>query len=119
MHDEWCRLPEVTCQAIHRARTRGGRIIAVGTTSERTLESAASATGIPLSPWEGRTRLFIRPGHQFRSVDGLLTNFHLPGSTLLVLVAALAGYDLIMEAYRQAITERYRFYSYGDAMLIL
>ena len=119
MHDEWCRLPEVTCQAIHHARTRGGRIIAVGTTSVRTLESAASATGIPLRPWEGRTRLFIRPGHQFRSVDGLLTNFHLPGSTLLVLVAALAGYDLIMEAYRQAITERYRFYSYGDAMLIL
>jgi S-adenosylmethionine:tRNA ribosyltransferase-isomerase len=83
------------------------------------LESAAAAAGIPLTSWQGRTSLFIQPGFQFQVVDCLLTNFHLPGSTLLVLVAALAGYDLIMEAYRQAIAERYRFYSYGDAMLII
>ena len=74
---------------------------------------------LSLQPWQGRTSLFIQPGYQFQAVDCLLTNFHLPGSTLLVLVAAMAGYDLIMDAYRQAIAERYRFYSYGDAMLIV
>jgi S-adenosylmethionine:tRNA ribosyltransferase-isomerase len=76
-------------------------------------------SGNLLQPWQGRTNLFIQPGYKFQAVDCLLTNFHLPGSTLLVLVAAMAGYDLIMEAYRQAISERYRFYSYGDAMLIV
>ena len=90
---------------------------AVGTTSVRTLEAAFANCG-HIGTWEGRTRLFIRPGYQFQVVDRLLTNFHLPGSTLLVLVAALAGYDLTMEAYRKAIEQRYRFYSYGDAMLI-
>ena len=119
MHEEWCRLPQTTCARIAEAKAERGRLVAVGTTSVRTLESAALANGLPLVPWEGRTRLFIRPGYKFQSVDSLLTNFHLPGSTLLVLVAALAGYDLIMEAYRQAVAERYRFYSYGDAMLIL
>lgn len=122
MHEEWCRLPEETCRRIHEQKSQNGRIIAVGTTSVRTLESAAAATivsGGTLQPWQGRTSLFIRPGYQFQIVDCLLTNFHLPGSTLLVLVAAMAGYDLIMEAYRQAIAERYRFYSYGDAMLIV
>lgn len=119
MHEEWCRLPAAACEAVAASKQQGGRIVAVGTTSVRTLESAAGANGLPLNPWEGRTRLFIRPGHSFQAVDLLLTNFHLPGSTLLVLVAALAGYDLIMEAYRQAIEHRYRFYSYGDAMLIL
>ena len=119
MHEEWCRLPAETCTAVNSAKQRGGRVVAVGTTSVRTLESAAGVHGIPLQPWEGRTQLFIRPGFRFQSVDSLLTNFHLPGSTLLVLVAALAGYELIMEAYRQAIAQRYRFYSYGDAMLIL
>ena len=119
MHEEWCRLPQTACDAIAVSKQTAGRAVAVGTTSVRTLETAARAVGLPLSPWEGRTNLFIRPGFPFRVVDGLLTNFHLPGSTLLVLVAALAGYDLIMEAYRQAIAERYRFYSYGDAMLIL
>ena len=108
-----------TSNRIAAAKADGGRVVAVGTTSIRTLESAAIAGGVPLVPWEGRTRLFIRPGYKFQSVDCLLTNFHLPGSTLLVLVAALAGYDLMIEAYRQAIAERYRFYSYGDAMLIL
>lgn len=139
MHDEWCRLPQSAVDHIATTRQGQGRVVAVGTTSVRTLEAAAAAVSpadhtasaenagpagsgsrpLPLAAWQGRTRLFIRPGHQFQVVDGLLTNFHLPGSTLLVLVAALAGYDLIMEAYRQAIQHRYRFYSYGDAMLIL
>ena len=119
MHEEWCRLPQETSAAVAEARQHQGRVVAVGTTSIRTLESAAVAGGIPLTSWQGRTSLFIQPGFQFQVVDCLLTNFHLPGSTLLVLVAALAGYDLIMEAYRQAIAERYRFYSYGDAMLIV
>jgi S-adenosylmethionine:tRNA ribosyltransferase-isomerase len=119
MHEEWCRLPDEACRAILGSRSAAGRTIAVGTTSIRTLESAALATGKILVPWEGRTDLFIRPGFSFQVVHGLLTNFHLPGSTLLVLVSALAGYELIMEAYRQAISSRYRFYSYGDAMLIL
>lgn len=122
MHEEWCRLPPETCDMIDQTRQRQGRVVAVGTTSIRTLESAAQATmgsGGPLQPWQGRTSLFIQPGYNFQAVDCLLTNFHLPGSTLLVLVAAMAGYDLIMEAYRQAIADRYRFYSYGDAMLIV
>lgn len=122
MHEEWCRLPPDTCETVHQTKKRQGRVVAVGTTSVRTLESAALATmvsGGPLQPWQGRTSLFIQPGYSFQAVDCLLTNFHLPGSTLLVLVAAMAGYDLIMEAYRQAIAERYRFYSYGDAMLIV
>ncbi len=119
MHEEWCRLPQETSAAVAEAKQHRGRVVAVGTTSIRTLESAAAAAGIPLTSWQGRTSLFIQPGFQFQVVDCLLTNFHLPGSTLLVLVAALAGYDLIMEAYRQAIAERYRFYSYGDAMLII
>jgi S-adenosylmethionine:tRNA ribosyltransferase-isomerase len=119
MHEEWCRLPQSTCDRIHDAKSRHGRILAVGTTSIRTLESSAGIQGLPLKAWEDRTDLFIRPGYSFHVVDGLLTNFHLPGSTLIVLVAAFAGYDLIMEAYQQAIRERYRFYSYGDAMLIL
>ena len=122
MHEEWCRLPSDTCDRVIQTRQRPGRVIAVGTTSVRTLESAAQATmgsGNLLQPWQGRTNLFIQPGYRFAAVDCLLTNFHLPGSTLLVLVAAMAGYDLIMEAYRQAISERYRFYSYGDAMLIV
>lgn len=119
MHEEWCRLPQACATAISETRHRSGRIIAVGTTCVRTLESAAMACSDFPSPWEGRTSLFIRPGFQFRAVDCLLTNFHLPGSTLLVLVSAMTGYDLLMEAYRQAVAEKYRFFSYGDAMLIL
>ena len=117
MHDEWCRLSSGTCHAISETKSTGHRVLAVGTTTVRTLESAYAACG-RTEPWEGRTRLFIRPGYQFQVIDRLLTNFHLPGSTLLVLVAALAGYELTMEAYRKAIEARYRFYSYGDAMLI-
>lgn len=117
MHEEWCRLSSGTCHAISETKSTGHRVLAVGTTTVRTLESAYAACG-RTEPWEGRTRLFIRPGYQFQVIDRLLTNFHLPGSTLLVLVAALAGYELTMEAYRKAIEAHYRFYSYGDAMLI-
>ena len=118
MHDEWCRLSPDACHAIAETKSTGHRVLAVGTTTVRTLESAFAACG-HIQPWDGRTQLFIRPGFEFQVIDRLLTNFHLPGSTLLVLVAALAGYELTMEAYRKAIEARYRFYSYGDAMLIL
>lgn len=119
MHEEWCRLPETAAVAI-RDRSPAGRLVAVGTTSVRTLEAAAAATGAQFpAAWEGRTALFIRPGYEFRAVQGLLTNFHLPGSTLLALVAAFAGFDLVMDGYLRAIEKQYRFYSYGDAMLIL
>ncbi len=117
MHFEYAELPASTVEAIHRTRQRGGRVIAVGTTAVRTLESVAD-TG-PLRAWSGETNLFIRPPYEFQVVNALVTNFHLPKSTLLVLVSALAGRDLILEAYRQAIAERYRFFSYGDAMLIV
>jgi len=117
MHFESGEVPASTVEAIERTRQRGGRVIAVGTTAVRTLESVASSG--PLRPWSGETNLFIRPPYQFQVVDALVTNFHLPKSTLLVLVSALAGRDLMLEAYRQAIVERYRFFSYGDAMLIV
>ena len=117
MHFESGEVPASTVEAIERTRQGGGRVIAVGTTAVRTLESVAQSG--PLRPWSGETNLFIRPPYQFQVVDALVTNFHLPKSTLLVLVSALAGRDLILEAYRQAIAERYRFFSYGDAMLIL
>ncbi len=117
MHDEWCRLPSDAAEAIAVTKSNGHHVTAVGTTTVRTLESAFLACG-QLQSWDGRTQLFIRPSYPFQVIDRLLTNFHLPGSTLLVLVAALAGYELTMEAYRKAIEERYRFYSYGDAMLI-
>ncbi len=118
MHEEWCRLPEDAVRKL-KSRPAAARTVAVGTTSVRTLESAALQLPDFPAAWEGRTSLFIQPGFQFHAVDALLTNFHLPGSTLIVLVAAFAGFDLVMEAYRQAIEQRYRFYSYGDAMLIL
>jgi S-adenosylmethionine:tRNA ribosyltransferase-isomerase len=117
MHSEWCEIGESAVRTIQEARGHGGRVIAVGTTSVRTLETVA-ASG-ELRPWSGTTSIFIRPPFQFRVVDGLLTNFHLPRSTLFVLVATLAGLDHIQATYRAAIRERYRFYSYGDAMLIL
>jgi S-adenosylmethionine:tRNA ribosyltransferase-isomerase len=117
MHSEWCELPAETAEKLNATRAAGGRIVAVGTTSVRTLESAA-ADG-ELRPWRGDTRLFIRPPYKFRAVDALLTNFHLPRSTLLVLVSAFAGLDFVKAAYAEAINARYRFYSYGDAMLIL
>lgn len=117
MHSEWCEVTQSAFDELTAARQQGGRIVCVGTTSVRTLEAAAQVT--TKEAWSGSTDLFIKPGFQFQLVDQLLTNFHLPGSTLIVLVAALAGYDLTMEAYRKAVENKYRFYSYGDAMLIL
>ncbi len=117
MHSEWAELSAEAVDRLRERRASDGRIVAVGTTSARTLESAA--TSGTLQPFAGETRLFIRPGHVFRGLDALITNFHLPRSSLLVLVAALAGEELVREAYAEAIRLRYRFYSYGDAMLIL
>ena len=116
MHGEWYEVPQATVDAITAARASGGRVLAVGTTTLRALESAAG--GGELACGRGETRLFILPGYRFRVVERLITNFHLPKSTLLMLVSAFAGMDNIRRAYRHAIGERYRFYSYGDAMLI-
>jgi S-adenosylmethionine:tRNA ribosyltransferase-isomerase len=113
MHSEWYDVPTTTQQAIANARERGARVVAVGTTTVRTLESWASCGQAC-----GDTRIFITPGFRFQQVDLLLTNFHLPRSTLLMLVSAFAGYDRIMDLYRHAIAQRYRFFSYGDAMLL-
>lgn len=117
MHAERYRIPAATVAAIDAARARGGRIIAIGTTSLRALESAADESGC-VREGSGETRLFIMPGYRFRVVDRLLTNFHLPKSTLLMLVSAFAGYETIRAAYAHAIARRYRFFSYGDAMLL-
>ncbi|MEX0842917.1 MAG: tRNA preQ1(34) S-adenosylmethionine ribosyltransferase-isomerase QueA [Gemmatimonadota bacterium] len=118
MHGEFWEVPPEAAEAVARTREGGGRVWAVGTTVVRTLESAA-APGGELRAGRGETRLFISPGYRFRVVDALVTNFHLPRSTLLMLVAALAGHANVMAAYRAAIEERYRFYSYGDAMAVL
>jgi len=117
MHAERFSVPETTAAAIGAARAAGGRIVAVGTTSLRTLESAADDEGL-VRPGSGETRLFITPGYRFRVVDRLVTNFHLPRSTLLMLVSAFAGVERIRRAYAHAIAARYRFFSYGDAMLL-
>jgi S-adenosylmethionine:tRNA ribosyltransferase-isomerase len=117
MHAEWGVLSSATAQRIAGAKREGGRIIAVGTTSLRLLESAAAEDG-EIGPFAGETRLFITPGYRFRAIDMLLTNFHLPRSTLLMLVAALAGLDRIKSAYAHAVASGYRFFSYGDACLI-
>lgn len=117
LHAERVQVDESVCQAVRAARAAGKRVIAIGTTSARALE-AASASG-EIAPFEGETELFIVPGYAFRSVDALLTNFHLPRSSLLVLVSAFAGHERIMAAYRHAVQARYRFFSYGDAMLLL
>lgn len=123
MHAERYDIPQETARAVNDTRQRGGRVIAVGTTTTRALEGAAAhgAAGSQalLEPGRGVTSLFITPGFRFRVIDGLVTNFHLPKSTLLVLVSAFAGSDFIRQAYRQAVDRRYRFFSYGDAMLIL
>ena len=116
MHHEYCEIDARACDRINMTRRRGGRVIAVGTTVVRTLETAAASGR--LGPYCGETNLFITPGYRFRVVDALLTNFHLPESTLLMLVCAFAGYRQVMAAYRHAIGQRYRFYSYGDAMFI-
>ena len=118
IHSEYGVLSAEAAERINAARARGGRLIAVGTTAVRVLETAAGDDG-RIRPWEGHTRLFIYPGYRFRAVDALITNFHLPRSSLLMLVSALAGVDLVRRAYREAVRERYRFYSFGDGMLIL
>jgi S-adenosylmethionine:tRNA ribosyltransferase-isomerase len=117
MHSEWCELPKQTVEAIAGCRQSGKRVIAVGTTVVRVLESVA-ASG-PLRPWSGETGLYIYPPYSFKVVDALLTNFHLPRSTLLLLAGAFAGVELLRQAYLAAIAEKYRFFSYGDAMLIV
>jgi S-adenosylmethionine:tRNA ribosyltransferase-isomerase len=115
MHSEWYNVPQTTVDAIRAAKANGGRIVAVGTTTLRALETSAAED---LRSGHGETRLFIVPGYRFKVVDRLLTNFHLPKSTLLMLVSAFGGYENIRRAYAHAVAERYRFYSYGDAMLI-
>jgi S-adenosylmethionine:tRNA ribosyltransferase-isomerase len=127
MHSEWGELTASTADQLNATRVKGGRVVAVGTTSVRVLETAArnaagesgSSSKPTIPPWQGTTNLFIRPPFEFRAIDALMTNFHFPRTTLLVLVQTFGGAELIAEAYRQAIEEEYRFYSYGDAMLIL
>jgi S-adenosylmethionine:tRNA ribosyltransferase-isomerase len=116
MHVEYLEVPAATCAAIDAARAAGGRVIAVGTTVVRSLETAAAAGRV--LPYRGATRIFIKPGYQFRAVDAMVTNFHLPESTLLMLCAAFAGRDALLKAYAHAIRARYRFFSYGDAMFL-
>lgn len=121
MHAEYVEVPDDVVMQINKTKANGGRIVAVGTTSVRSLESAAKAAqkkGAALAPFYGDTDIFITPGYEFQLVDALLTNFHLSESTLLMLVSAFAGYDHIMKAYQQAISEKYRFFSYGDAMFL-
>ena len=118
MHSEWYSVPEATVAAIARAREKGGRVVAVGTTALRALESAAAHGAGAVAAGTAETRLFIVPGYRFQVIDRLLTNFHLPRSTLLMLVSAFAGPDPIRRAYRHAVDHRYRFFSYGDAMLL-
>ena len=117
MHSEWLQVDSEVCRQVRQARAAGGRVVAVGTTSVRCLETASQQG--ELCPFEGETDLFIYPVYRFRSVDALLTNFHLPESTLLMLVSAFAGREQVMAAYQQAIDESYRFFSYGDAMFVL
>jgi S-adenosylmethionine:tRNA ribosyltransferase-isomerase len=116
MHQEYVEVDQAVCEQIVETKRQNGRVIAVGTTSVRSLESAAQS-GV-LKPFQGDTRLFIRPGFRFRVVDAMITNFHLPRSTLLMLVSAFAGYERVMKAYHHAVTQRYRFFSYGDAMFL-
>lgn len=117
MHAERLEVSARVCEAVERTRSRGGRVIAVGTTAVRSLETAAA--GGTLEPYAGDSRIFVYPGYEFRVIDGLLTNFHLPESTLLMLVCALAGTGQTLAAYQHAVAMRYRFFSYGDAMLVL
>ena len=118
MHSEHYALSQETADIINRTKARGGRVIGVGTTSCRTLESVGLTDGV-VKPADGWTEIFIYPGYEFQVLDGLITNFHLPESTLIMLVSALAGYDHTMHAYEHAVEERYRFFSFGDAMAIL
>lgn len=119
MHSEYLEVDQEVVNKIRQARAKGGRVIAVGTTSVRCLESAASfSQSDSIQPYQGDTDIFITPGYEFKEVDVLLTNFHLPESTLIMLVSALAGYENTMQAYKHAVQEQYRFFSYGDAMLV-
>jgi S-adenosylmethionine:tRNA ribosyltransferase-isomerase len=117
MHSEWYKIDQDACDKINNARKNGGRVIAVGTTSCRVLESVAEK-GKDICPKEGNTDIFIYPGYEFKILDGLITNFHLPESTLIMLVSAFAGYENTMNAYKIAVNEKYRFFSFGDAMFI-
>ena len=117
MHHEWAEVPETTVEAIRKCKARGNRVVAVGTTATRALESAANQG--ELRAWQGETNLFIQPPYSFKVIDGMITNFHLPRTTLLLLVGALAGMELLQRAYATAVAMEYRFYSYGDAMLLL
>jgi S-adenosylmethionine:tRNA ribosyltransferase-isomerase len=118
MHSEWGRIEDGTASALNTVRQQGGRIIAVGTTVLRLLESAANEDGM-IRPFAGDTDIFITPGYRFRAIDGLMTNFHLPRSTLFMLVSALLGRERMLDVYRHAIDSEYRFYSYGDSSLLL
>lgn len=118
MHSEWCDVPENAVELIRETKIRGNQVIAVGTTATRALESAAQAHQGTLKAWTGDTQIFIYPGYQFCVVDRLITNFHLPESTLLMLVSALTSRDAILTAYKHAVEQEYRFFSYGDSMLI-
>lgn len=118
MHGEWIEVGEAAAEAISRAKAEGRPVLAVGTTAARTLEGVVRAVG-EVRPFAGETDIFIRPGHRFRVLDGIVTNFHLPGSSLVIMLAALAGRQVLLDAYRQAIEAGYRFFSYGDAMLVL
>ncbi|MBC2713580.1 MAG: tRNA preQ1(34) S-adenosylmethionine ribosyltransferase-isomerase QueA [Desulfosarcina sp.] len=117
MHEEWFSIPENTAQIVNQAKTEGRRLLAVGTTSMRTLEYATGPDGV-INPGSGRCDLFIYPGYTFKTVDAMITNFHLPRSTLLMLVSAFAGREIILDTYKAAVEEKYRFFSYGDAMFI-
>ena len=117
IHAEWCDMGAATADAVNAARANGGRVVAVGTTTARTLETAAGSGGV--RPFRGESSLFIHPPHRFRAVDILLTNFHLPRTTLLLLVQSLTGSELLRHAYAEAVRREYRFFSYGDAMLVL
>ena len=118
MHSEWYEVTDETARIINEAKAAGGRVISVGTTSTRTLESVADASG-RIIPGSGETDIFIYPGYEFKVIDGLITNFHLPESTLIMLVSALAGREHVLKAYHTAVEEHYRFFSFGDAMLII
>ena len=118
MHAEWGEVPAVTAQAVAETRARGGRVVSIGTTALRLLETVARDHDGAVTAWTGETDIFITPGFRFRAVDLLLTNFHLPRSTLFMLVAAFAGLENMKAAYAHAVRERYRFYSYGDCCLL-
>jgi S-adenosylmethionine:tRNA ribosyltransferase-isomerase len=119
MHAEYAEVPQEVVDAVLACKARGKRVVAVGTTSVRSLESAANASeGALIAPFFGDTSIFIYPGYRYQVIDALVTNFHLPESTLIMLVSAFAGYKNTMNAYRQAVAEQYRFFSYGDAMFI-